>query len=79
MRNVNAIVMNCDEFVDIMRLITNGHANIEMEDGEWFYVSDDEYDVSNVIKDLSEYLKVNVKAIRIDLTNDEDDVIIICE
>ena len=79
MRNVNAIVMNCDEFGNLMDLITNGHANFELESGEWFYVSDDEYDVSNVNKDLSEHLKVNVKAVRIDLTHDVDDVIIICE
>ena len=79
MRNVNAIVTNCDEFAGLMRLITNGHANIELGDGEWFYISDGEYDVSNVNKDLSEHLKVNVKSVRIDLTNDEDDVIIICE
>lgn len=79
MRKVNAIVMNYEEFEELVNNISNGHAGIAFDSDEWFYVADDEYNVDDINKDLSKFLQVNVKAVRVDLTNDEDDVIVICE
>ena len=80
MRKVNAIVMNYDEFEKLVGEVSNGHAGIGFESNEWFFTSDDEYNAEeDTNKDLSNYLGVNVKAVRIDTTANEDDVVIICE
>lgn len=80
MRNVNAIAMEYEEFEEILCEATDGHAGIGVGSRRnWFYTVDDEYDAENVNKAISEYLGVNVKAVRIDFTEDEDDVVIILE
>lgn len=79
MRNVNAIVMNYNEFEELINEVSGGHAGIGFGAREWFYTEDDEYNCDNINKDLSEHLGVNVKAVKIDTTAEEDDVIIICE
>ena len=77
MRNVNAIVMNYDEFQEIINIISNGEAGIGNESGEWFYVSTEMYNVDDIQKDLSDYLHVDIKSILVDLTATEDNVVII--
>ena len=79
MRNVNAIVMNYKEFEKLIGEVSGGHAGIGFEASGWFYTEDDEYNTEDINKDLSEHLGVNVKAVRIDTTADEYDVVIICE
>ncbi len=79
MRNVNAIVMNYDEFEELVWKVSYGHAGIGFGTREWFYTADDEYDCDNINKDLSMSLGVKVTAVRIDTSADADDVIIICE
>lgn len=80
MKNVNAIVMNYDEFEEIVAKITDGNAGIGFDSGEWFYVTSDAYDPKeNINKDLSKYLGVTVTDVRIDTSASYDDVIIICE
>lgn len=79
MRNVNAIVMNYNEFEELIDKVSGGHAGIGFEPRGWFYTEDGEYDTNDINKDLSKHLGVNVKAVRMDRDKDEDDVIIICE
>lgn len=80
MKKVNVIIMNFGEFQDYIGMASNGEANVECENGEWFYVSTEQYDLDNIIKDLSDCLGVNIKSVLIDLTTeDEDDVVLILE
>lgn len=79
MRNVNAIAMNYDEFENLVSKASNGHAGIGFDMGRWFYTVDDEYIIEDINKDLSNHLGINVMSIRIDMSADEDDVIIIYE
>lgn len=79
MRNVNAIVMNYKEFEELIGKVSGGHAGIGFESSGWFYTEDEEYNTEDINKDLSDYLGVNVKAVRIDTTAEKDDVVIICE
>ena len=78
MKNVSAIVMNYNEFEDIICLVSNGEAGIGYESGEWFYISTEAYNVDDIKKDLSDYLHVNIKSILVDLTVTKDNVVIIC-
>ena len=75
MKNVNAIVMNYDEFEEITAKITDGNAVVGFEAGKRFYV----YDIECLNKGLSKYLGVTVTDVRIDTSASYDDVIIICE
>ena len=75
----NAIVMNYTEFEELIGKVSGGHAGIGCDIDGWFYTEDDEYNTEDINKDLSNHLGVNVKAVRIDTTADEDDVVIICE
>ena len=80
MKKVNAITMNFGEFQDYIGMASNGEANVECENGEWFYVSTEQYDLDNIIKDLSDCLRFNIKSVLVDITTeDEDDVVIILE
>lgn len=79
MRNVNTIVMNYNEFEELIGKVSNGHAGIGFEASGWFYTEDDEYNTDDINKDLSEHLGITVTAVRIDTSADEDDVIIIYE
>ena len=79
MKKVNAIIMNYNEFEELVGKVSGGHAGIGFGSREWFYVADDEYDCDNINKDLSEQLGATVKLVRIDRAADKDDVIIICE
>ena len=80
MKKVNVITMKFEELQDWIGMASNGEANVECENGEWFYVSTEQYDLDNIIKDLSDCLRVNIKYVLIDLTTeDEDDVALILE
>ena len=80
MKNVNAIIMDWNEFVYLVETISNGEATVENENGDWFYVSTEQYDLDNIIKDLSDCLRVNIKSVLIDITIEYgDDVVLILE
>ena len=80
MKKVNAITMNFEELQDFIGMASNGEADVECENGEWFYVSTEQYNLDNIIKDLSDCLHVNIKYVLIDLTTeDEDNVALILE
>lgn len=80
MKKVNAITMNFEELQDLIGMASNGEANVECKNGEWFYVSTEQYDLDNIIKDLSDCLRVNIKFVLIDITiEDGDDVVLVLE
>lgn len=79
MKNANAIVMNYNEFDELVGRVSTGKAGIGNESGEWFYVTTENYNEDDINKDLSDYLHVSVESILIDLTKDEDNVAIICQ
>lgn len=79
MKNVNAIIMDWNEFVYLVETISNGEATVENENGDWFYVSTEMYNADNVENDLSSYLQVNIKTIIIDIAKEENNVAIILE
>ncbi len=78
MKKENAIVMNYSEFNEVVGRVSNGEAGIDNESGEWFYVSTENYNADDIENDLSDYLHEKVKSVVIDLTKDEDNVVIIC-
>ena len=77
MKNINGLVMNYDEFVDIVEKVTNGSASVANESGEWFYISEEGYDIDLINSDLSDYLRAKVDSVVIDLTKDKNGVVII--
>lgn len=79
MKNVNAIIMDWNEFVYLVETISNGEATVENENGDWFYVSTEMYNEDNVENDLASYLQVNIKTIIIDIAKEENNVAIILE
>ena len=80
MKNVNSMIMDWNEFVYLVETISNGEATVENENGDWFYVSTEMYNADNIIKDLSDCLRVNIKSVLIDITiEDGDDVVLILE
>ena len=79
MKNVNAIIMDWNEFVYLVETISNGEATVENENGDWFYVSTEMHNADNVENDLSYYLQVNIKTIIIDIAKEENNVAIILE
>jgi len=79
MKKANALVMNYEDFEELIDKASNEHAGVGLGARSWFYVSDDDYDIKNINNDLSRYIGVNVIAVRIDMSVNEDDVIIIYE
>lgn len=79
MKKANVIVMDYDEFDDLIGEVSNGEAGIANESGEWFYVSTENYNADNIEEDLGYHLNVNIKSVVVDITKDQDGVVIICK
>lgn len=80
MKNVNSITMNFEEFKDYIEMVSNGEATVEECVGDWCYITTEQYDSSNIEKDLSDYLHVNIKYILVDLSIEhKDNVALILE
>ena len=79
MKSVNAIVMNYNEFDELIGRVSNGEAGVGNESGDWFYVTTENYNEDDINKDLSDYLHVNVVSVLVDLTQDKDNVVVICQ
>lgn len=79
MKKVNALLMTWDEFDEVVDAISNGEAGIANENGEWFYVSTEAYDLDEIETDLSIHFGQKVKNVLIDLSEEDDCVAIILE
>lgn len=79
MKKVNALLMTWEEFDEVVGAISNGEAGIANENGEWFYVSTEAYDLDEIETDLSIHFGQKVKNVLIDLSEEDDCVAIIFE
>ena len=79
MKKVNALLITWDEFDEVVCVISNGEAGIANENGEWFYVSTEAYDLYEIETDLSIHFGQKVKNVLIDLSEEDDCVAIILE
>lgn len=79
MKKLNAIVLQYEEFEVAMNKVSNGHLGIGFGNKGWFFTTDDEYDLDNILKDLSKYFNTTVLAVRIDTSANQDEVVVICE
>lgn len=79
MKKVNALLMTWDEFDEVVSAISNWEAGIANENGEWFYVSTEAYDLDEIETDLSIHFGQKVKNVLIDLSEEDDCVAIIFE
>lgn len=79
MKKVNAIVMDFDEFVKLVGEVSNDEAGVAVECGEWFYVSSEMYNADNIEEDMAYHLSVNIKSVIVDITKENDGVVIICK
>lgn len=79
MKKVNTLLMTWDEFDEVVDAISNGEAGIANENGEWFYVSTEAYDLDEIETDLSIHFGQKVENVLIDLSEEDDCVAIIFE
>lgn len=77
MKKANTLLMTWDEFDEVVDAISNGEAGIANENGEWFYVSTEAYDLDEIETDLSIHFGQKVKNVLIDLSEEDDDCVAI--
>lgn len=76
MEKINGIMMDFQEYKEMLEEISNGEASIVKESGSWFYVSSGKYDTDKIEYDLSEYLSMGIIEVNIDASKDKNSVII---
>ena len=79
MKKANVLLMTWDEFDEVVYAVSNGEAGIANENGEWFYVSTEAYDLDEIETNLSIHFEQKVKNVLIDLSEEDDCVAIILE
>lgn len=79
MKKANVLLMTWDEFAEAVNAISNGEAGIANGNGGWFYVSTESYDLDEIETDLSIHFGQKVKNVLIDLSEEDDCVVIILE
>lgn len=79
MKKANVLLMTWDEFDEVVDAISNGEAGIANENGEWFYVTTEAYDLNEIEADLSIQFGQKVKDVLIDLSEEDDCVVVILE
>lgn len=81
MKKITALNMNWNEYSEVVNKATESKATLIITDGEWDYVCENGYELE--VKEINEmvgkFLDVNVVDVMIDISNDDDCVIIICE
>lgn len=79
MIETNALIISFDEITNLIRLVSNDNVSIEIENNQWFYVSTDNYDTDNILKELSKKIGKTISFILIDTTTEDNNcVAIIC-
>ena len=81
MKKVSALNMNWDEYSEIVSKATEDKANILLTNMDWGYVCEFgyEYNVEEVHDLVGKYLEEKVLDVIIDISNDEDCVVIVIE
>lgn len=81
MKKITALNMNWNEYSGIVDKATDGKATLINADGEWDYACENGYELE--VKEINEMvgklLNVKVVDVVIDISNDDDCVVIICE
>ena len=81
MKKIAALNMNWNEYSDIVEKATDGKANLLVTDGEWDYVCENgyEFNVEEINEMVGKHLGEKVVDVIIDISNDNDCVVIIVE
>ena len=81
MKKITALNMNWNEYSEIVDKATEGKATLIITDGEWDYVCENGYELE--VKEINEmvgkFLDIKIADVVIDISNDADCVVIICE
>ena len=81
MKKITALNMNWNEYSEVVDKATESKATLIITDGEWDYVCENGYEleVKEINGMIGKLLDVKVTDVVIDISNDADCVVIICE
>ena len=81
MKKISALNMNWNEYSDVVEKATDGKANLLVTDGEWDYVCENgyEFEVEEINEMVGNYLGEKVIEVIIDISNDDNCVVIVVE
>lgn len=78
MKKITALNMNWNEYSEVVDKATEGKAALIITDGEWDYVCENGYELE-INEMVGKLLDIKVVDVVIDISNDADCVVIICE
>ena len=78
MKKITALNMNWNEYSEVVDKATEGKAALIITDGEWDYVCENGYELE-INEMVGKLLDIKVADVVIDISNDADCVVIICE
>ena len=78
MKKITALNMNWNEYSEVVDKATEGKAALISTDGEWDYVCENGYELE-INEMVGKLLDIKVVDVVIDISNDADCVVIICE
>lgn len=78
MKKITALNMNWNEYSEVVDKATEGKATLIITDGEWDYVCENGYELE-INEMVGKLLDIKVVDVVIDISNDADCVVIICE
>lgn len=78
MKKITALNMNWNEYSEVVYKATEGKATLIITDGEWDYVCENGYELE-INEMVGKLLDIKVVDVVIDISNDADCVVIICE
>ena len=81
MKKITALNMNWKEYSEVVDKSTESKATLIITDGEWDYVCENgyEFEVKEINEMVGKLLDVKVVDVVIDISNNDDCVVIICE
>lgn len=81
MRKITALIMNQDEYSNVVESATEDNASLMITGIEWDYVCENGYEftVEEINEMVGKYLGEKVLDVIIDITNDEDCVVVVVE
>ena len=81
MKKITALNMNWNEYGEVVDKATEGKATLIITDDVWDYVCENgyEFEVKEINEMVGKLLDIKVSDVIIDISNDADCVVIICE
>ena len=81
MKKIIVLNMHWYEYIEVVDKATESKATLIITDGEWDYVCENGYELE--VKEINEmvgkFLDIKIADVVIDISNDADCVVIICE